>query len=64
MTRLSSHYSASANYRVGAEEGWRRIDAEVERLMGLGATKLRAYDENGELWTVMQDPEGNEFCIQ
>ena len=24
---------------------------------------LRAYDEMGEHWVVMQDPEGNEFCV-
>jgi hypothetical protein len=40
------------------------VDAEVERLCGLGATKLRPYEEHGEYWVVMQDPEGNEFCLQ
>ena len=44
---------------------WRtRVDAEVERLAGIGATKLRAMEEHGEYWVVMQDPEGNEFCLQ
>jgi hypothetical protein len=32
---------------------------EVARLRGLGAT---VYDER-EHWTVLQDPEGNEFCV-
>ena len=41
-----------------------RVNAEVERLMGVGATRLRASDEHGEYWVVMQDPEGNEFCLQ
>lgn len=37
-------------------------DAEVERLLGLGAT--RADVEQGEqTWIVLADPEGNEFCI-
>jgi predicted enzyme related to lactoylglutathione lyase len=38
-------------------------DAEVERLIGLGATKLSQHDEWGASWTVLVDPENNEFCI-
>lgn len=37
--------------------------AEVERLIGLGATKLADHDEHNVVWTVMADPEGNEFCV-
>jgi predicted enzyme related to lactoylglutathione lyase len=36
---------------------------EVERLRGLGATELRFVDEGHGSWTVMGDPEGNEFCV-
>jgi hypothetical protein len=37
-------------------------DAEVERLLGLGAT--RADIGQGDVsWVVLADPEGNEFCI-
>ncbi|MEE8558476.1 MAG: VOC family protein [Myxococcota bacterium] len=32
---------------------------EIERLRRLGAT----VREDHETWTVMQDPEGNEFCV-
>jgi hypothetical protein len=41
-----------------------RVDAEVQRLQELGATQLRADDQRGEYWVVMQDPEANEFCVQ
>jgi predicted enzyme related to lactoylglutathione lyase len=41
-----------------------RIDAEVERLRGLGGRVVRPVEEWGEYWVVMQDPEGNEFCVQ
>ncbi len=41
-----------------------RIHAAVERLTGSGATRLHEYEQNGEYWIVMQDPEGNEFCLQ
>jgi predicted enzyme related to lactoylglutathione lyase len=37
----------------------------VQRLMALGARKeLDVEDASGEYsWTVMLDPEGNEFCV-
>lgn len=37
--------------------------AEVERLLGLGATVVGRVDVEGSFWTVMQDPEGNELCV-
>jgi predicted enzyme related to lactoylglutathione lyase len=39
-------------------------DAEMERLLRLGAHVLQEIrDEDGTLWwTIMADPEGNEFC--
>ncbi|MPZ28582.1 MAG: hypothetical protein GEV12_19820 [Micromonosporaceae bacterium] len=44
------------------------IDAEVERLVGLGATVTRKHDGSFGPWPeyhyVMADPEGNEFCVQ
>ena len=37
-------------------------DEEVERVLALGAT--RADIGQGEVaWTVLHDPEGNEFCV-
>jgi len=47
------------------EDGRARVDQEVERLRGLGAAVFRpGVAERGEYWVVMQDPEGNEFCVQ
>jgi hypothetical protein len=37
--------------------------AEVARVRGLGATEHATHQEYGLTWTVMTDPEGNEFCI-
>ena len=45
------------------EERRAKIDAEVERLLGLGATRLRVGEERGQYWVVMQDPEGDELCV-
>ncbi len=41
-----------------------RVDAEVERLIQAGAVRLHSAEQHGEYWVVMQDPEGNEFCLQ
>jgi hypothetical protein len=36
---------------------------EVERLVRLGATRVEKVERDGGGWTVMRDPEGNEFCV-
>ncbi|MER7701505.1 VOC family protein [Kitasatospora sp. NPDC097605] len=43
----------------------RRVTATVERLTGAGATVLRIMDEPDMAYyaVVLQDPEGNEFCV-
>jgi hypothetical protein len=43
-----------------------KVDAEVERLVREGATVFRPAQIGpfGEYWVVLQDPEGNEFCVQ
>ena len=38
-------------------------DAEVERALSLGATSADVGQDGSESWTVLADPEGNEFCI-
>ena len=37
--------------------------AEVERLVALGARAIGEESVPGVKWTVLQDPEGNEFCV-
>ena len=38
-------------------------DREVERLVGLGAIVLSVHDGEEGRWTLMADPEGNEFDV-
>jgi catechol 2,3-dioxygenase-like lactoylglutathione lyase family enzyme len=38
-------------------------DAELERLLGLGATRAEVGQSGDEGWHVLADPEGNEFCL-
>lgn len=42
----------------------RRVTSEARRLESLGAVMMREVEQRGEHWIVMQDPEGNEFCLQ
>jgi len=37
--------------------------AAVERLVKLGATVLGEEEVPGLTWTVLADPDGNEFCV-
>ena len=47
-----------------ADERRRRVDAEVDRLLQLGARRSRTVEERGEYFVNMFDPEGNEFDVQ
>jgi hypothetical protein len=47
------------------DERKRRVTTEVERLKALGASDERGAIEKGhEFWVRMNDPAGNESCIQ
>ncbi|MCM0678207.1 VOC family protein [Micromonospora phytophila] len=46
------------------EPSGRTRDAEVERVLGLGATLVADHRRaDGTGWAVLADPEGNEFCV-
>ncbi len=38
-------------------------DAEIERLIALGARRVDVGQRGDETWIVLADPEGNEFCV-
>jgi hypothetical protein len=38
-------------------------DAEVARLIGLGARRVSVGQGPDASWVVLADPEGNEFCV-
>jgi hypothetical protein len=57
---------AEVKNRVHLDLPARRPDVlkqEVARLEGLGATQVQVVEEDGEVFTVLTDPEGNEFCV-
>ncbi len=38
-------------------------DAEIARLLDLGASRVDVGQGDDVTWTVLADPEGNEFCV-
>jgi predicted enzyme related to lactoylglutathione lyase len=53
----------SAKSRMHVDLASRNPEDEIERLVELGALEVARHHGNGTSWTVMLDPEGNEFCI-
>jgi len=62
--RVHLDLNVGGGQQIPLQERRARVDAEVDRLRGAGATLLRPVEEHGEYWVVMADPEGNEFCLQ
>ncbi|MFK5635681.1 MULTISPECIES: VOC family protein [unclassified Ornithinimicrobium] len=53
----------TAKNRLHLDLGADDLDAETERLVGLGARVLHEKHEWGTHWRTLADPEGNEFCV-
>ena len=49
--------------RVHLDTHGESMSAEVARLRDLGATVIAERSLGRLTWTVMADPEGNEFCV-
>ncbi|HYJ61091.1 MAG TPA: VOC family protein [Actinomycetota bacterium] len=62
--RVHVDVNAGGDLGTDADVRRRRVTADVARLEAAGASVLREMEEMGEHWVVMQDPEGNEFCVQ
>ncbi|NEE02953.1 VOC family protein [Phytoactinopolyspora halotolerans] len=58
------HLDIRASRGLSPEEGRARQDAEAKRLVDAGATVVRrVHQDDGGSHLVLQDVEGNEFCI-
>jgi hypothetical protein len=55
--------STKNRMHVDVHVGADRVEAEVARLEGLGATRLYDGQQGPHSWVTMADPEGNEFCV-
>jgi predicted enzyme related to lactoylglutathione lyase len=61
FTRVPEEKTAKNRMHVDLVAEDRR--AEIDRLVALGASRVADKDEWGMQWTVLTDPEGNEFCV-
>jgi Glyoxalase-like domain len=63
--RLHLDISVGGGRALPIDTRRQRVDAEAERLAGLGASYVRVLSEEGldHYAIAMQDPEGNEFDI-
>jgi catechol 2,3-dioxygenase-like lactoylglutathione lyase family enzyme len=60
------HLDVRAAPGLQGEERMAELERECERLVALGATRLQRFEPAppmGAGHIVMQDPEGNEFCL-
>jgi hypothetical protein len=59
------HLDVRVGTRLVGEERLAALEAECARLLPLGATRVQLLlaDEENESCLVMQDIEGNEFCL-
>lgn len=61
--RVHLDINVSGGHEEALDDRRRRMDAEVERLVGLGASVIGPMEQRDEYWVVLGDPEGNEFCV-
>lgn len=64
FTRVPEPKMGKNRWHIDLNVGRSRVAEEVARIEGLGGTSLREVEEWGQYHVVMQDPEGNEFCVQ
>ncbi|MFI5622953.1 VOC family protein [Nocardioides sp. NPDC051685] len=60
------HLDVRAAPGLQGEERMAALEAECERVVALGATRVRRFDPDPPMslgFIVMQDPEGNEWCL-
>jgi hypothetical protein len=60
------HLDVRATPGLQGDERMAALEAECERLVSLGATRVERFEPSppmGGGHIVMQDPEGNEFCL-
>ena len=62
--RLHLDVNAGGGRATPEAERAKRVDQAVAELIEHGATLVEDRSKMGERWVVMQDPEGNEFCVQ
>jgi hypothetical protein len=63
FNRVPEPKSGKNRLHLDVHAGPAQREATVTRLRAHGATLIRHVQEPGGEWTVLTDPEGNEFCV-
>lgn len=62
--RLHLDINVGGGHDTPLDERRHLVLAAAARLVAAGATEVGPIEQRDEFWIVMQDPEGNEFCLQ
>jgi hypothetical protein len=46
-----------------ADDRKQKLRQYADKLVAAGASVVTEFEERGQFWIVMRDPEGNEFCL-
>ncbi|MBF0660557.1 MULTISPECIES: VOC family protein [unclassified Rhodococcus (in: high G+C Gram-positive bacteria)] len=63
LSRTDKPEPAKPRLHIDVNATDRDQDAELERLLSLGARPADIGQTGDESWHVLADPEGNEFCL-
>jgi hypothetical protein len=63
LLRSDEPKTGHARLHIDVNATDRDQDAELERLLALGARPADVGQTGDEPWQVLADPEGNEFCL-
>lgn len=55
--------SKTSKTRVHLDVTVKDMEASLARVEGLGGRRLGSFQESGQGWTVVADPDGNELCL-
>ncbi|MBI3964730.1 MAG: VOC family protein [Chloroflexi bacterium] len=62
--RVHLDVNVGGGHSTPADERRTLVRAAAARLTAAGASQVREFEEYDGYWIVMEDPEGNEFCLQ
>jgi catechol 2,3-dioxygenase-like lactoylglutathione lyase family enzyme len=61
--RVPEHKTTKNRVHLDVQPRDSTLQQEVERVLALGATQLETVTDEAGTFVILQDPEGNEFCI-
>jgi glyoxalase superfamily protein len=63
LTKNRLHLDVKVGRGLPDEQRRERIESTVRQLVAAGASIALRVDDSEGFWLVLQDPEGNEFCV-